>query len=228
MLRALLCELEGVLVETTALRRRAMSRAMAAAGARLPDDWRADVTAIPIVAGDAAEAMAAAGLAADQTQADLIGLDASAMFLEAVGVGGVMLAPGAAALVREAGARLRLGIVTRARRREAEELLDRTGLADAFAFVIAEEDTRHGKPAADPYRTALDRLRWRQGRAGEVLALEHGAIGIASAVAAGVPCVAVGPFEHRAGTEPVAAAPSLTTLSMELLEQIATAGRVRT
>lgn len=228
MLRVLLCELEGVLVETAALRRRAMSRALSAAGARLPDDWRAEVTAIPIVAGDAAEAMVAAGLAGDETQADLIGLDASAMFLEAVGVGGVTLAPGAAALVREAGARLRLGIVTRARRREADELLARTGLADAFAFVIAEEDTLLGKPLPDPYKAALDRLRWRHAHPGELLALEHGAIGIASAVGAGIRCVAIGPFEHRVGMEPAAAAPSLTMLSVELLEQIAAAGSVPT
>lgn len=226
MLRALLCELEGVLVETNALRRRAMTRALAAAGARLPDDWRSGVAATPIVPSDAGEAAAAAGLAVDQTRIDLIALDASAAFLDAAGVGSLTLAPGALPLIEDAAVRLRLGIVTRARRREAEVLLARTGLIDAFSFVIAEEDTLLGKPHPEPYLAALDRLAWRRGRADTVLALEHGITGITSAVSAGVRCIAVGPFEYRAGIEAAAEAPALSSLSMELLAQSAAAGSV--
>jgi beta-phosphoglucomutase-like phosphatase (HAD superfamily) len=219
MLRAILCELEGVLVQTTSQRRSAMSRAIASLGGSLPDDWRSQVTEPPIVPGDAEHALRAAGLEADQTNIDLAGLAASNFFCENVSINGVILAPGAISLMREAAAQVKLALVTRARRREVEAILAHTPFADGFSFVIAEEDASRRKPHPDPYMKALDRLRLPPDGTGvrDVLALEHGAPGIASAVAAGVRCVAVGPFEQAAGVAPVGTLPSLDGTSVELL-----------
>ncbi len=213
-MRALLCELEGVLFDTAALRREAMVRAVAKVGGTLPDDWRASAAEPPIVPADASAAAKAAGLGGDSPLSDLLGLAASRFFLEAVSVGGVALTEGAARFMAGAAAQLRLVAVTRARRSEADALLSGSPFADAFAFVVAEEDTLHGKPHPAPYQTALDRLRFG---AAAALALEHGQIGIASASAAGVKCIAVGSYEGRPGIAPVASIPSLTAASHAVL-----------
>jgi beta-phosphoglucomutase-like phosphatase (HAD superfamily) len=220
MLRTILCELEGVLVQTTALRRLSMARAVQSFGGSLPDDWRSELTEPPIVAADATDALQAAGLDSDETTRDLLGIGASRFFLERVSAGGVSLADGATAFVRDAAAQVRLAIVTRARRREAELLLSHTPFADAFAFVIAEEDVPRGKPHPDPYMAALDRLRLPPNVTRDALAMEHGALGIASAVAAGVGCVAVGPFEQAHGVAPVIAIASLAAVTVPLLARL--------
>ena len=91
MLRAILCELEGVLVQTSGLRRVSMARAVASLGGSLPDDWRSEITEPPIVPAEAASAALAAGLDADETTVDLLGLAASRSFVEALTAGGVTL-----------------------------------------------------------------------------------------------------------------------------------------
>lgn len=220
MLRAILCELEGVLVQTSGLRRVSMARAVDSLGGSLPDDWRSQITEPPIVPAEAASVALAAGLDPDETTVDLLGLAASRFFIETVSAGGVTLADGAAAFVRDAAAQVRMAIVTRARRREAELLLSQTPFADAFAFLIAEEDVAQVKPHPDPYLAALDRLRLPPGGKRDVLALEHGASGIASAVEAGIRCVAVGPFEQARGVAPVSAIRSVAAVSTPLLARL--------
>jgi HAD superfamily hydrolase (TIGR01509 family) len=220
MLRALLCELEGVLVMTTAMRREAMALAVESLGGSLPDEWRSQITDPPLVPADAGLAAAAGGLEADDTTTDLLGVAASRLFLEAASLRGISLAEGAAAFVRDAAAQVRLGIVTRARRRETELLLSLTPFADAFAFTIAEEDAARGKPHPQPYEQALDRLHLPPGERATVVAIEHGAMGIASAGAAGLRCVAVGPFEQTAGVAPAAAIPAIGATSIALLARL--------
>ena len=216
-MHALLCELEGVLFDTAALRRTAMVRAVTSLGGSLPDDWRAGAAEPPIVPADALAAVEAAGLDDDSSLNDLLGLAASRFFLEAVSLGGVALTEGAASFLADASAQLRLVAVTRARRSEADALLFGSPFADAFSFVVAEEDTLHGKPHAAPYHAALQRLRLGPNGAAAALALEHGAIGIASASAAGVKCIAVGSYESMSGIAPIASITSLTDASHQLL-----------
>jgi beta-phosphoglucomutase-like phosphatase (HAD superfamily) len=217
MMRALLCELEGVLFDTAALRREAMVRAVASFGCTLPDAWRASASEPPIVPADAPAAAEAAGLDSDSPLNDLLGLAASRFFLEAVSLGGVALTDGAASFVSGAAAQLRLVAVTRARRGEADAILSQSPFADAFSFVVAEEDTLHGKPHPAPYHAALARLRFGPHGPAASLALEHGAIGIASASAAGVMCIAVGSYANKSVEPPVTAMPSLTAVSRQVL-----------
>lgn len=220
MMHALLCELEGVLFDTAALRREAMVRAVASLGGTLPDEWRASASEPPIVPADAPAAAETAGLDSDSPLNDLLGLAASRFFLEAVSLGGVALTDGAASFVSGAAAQLRLVAVTRARRGEADAILSRSPFADAFSFVVAEEDTLHGKPHPAPYHAALDRLRFGPTSAAAALALEHGAIGIASASAAGVRCIAIGCYANDAEVSPIAVIPSLTAASLPLLARL--------
>jgi beta-phosphoglucomutase-like phosphatase (HAD superfamily) len=188
---AVLCELEGVLVDATRLRDAALRAGLAAVGA--------GDAAAPASAGGrgTAEAVrdalaAASGGSIDETLADLATLSAESHFA-AHAAGGLSLIDGAREFVESAAGRVRLAVVTRARRREAETMLALAGLADGFEFVVAAEDAAPPKPHPAPYERALARLARRRPVARErVVALESGAAGVAAARAAGLFCVAVG------------------------------------
>jgi len=97
--------------------------------------------------------------------------------------GGAAPAPGAAALI----ARARrtgwgLAVVTNAPAANAAAFLAAIGLSDAFDTIVLGDECARGKPAPDPYATAMDRLGVSPDRA---LAFEDSAAGITSATAAG-------------------------------------------
>src|SRR5271156_5727283 len=69
-----------------------------------------------------------------------------------------LLYPGAAAFVRRCAERLPLMVATGALRHEAELLLDRAGLRRLFVDIIAAEDVERGKPEPDGFLAALGRL----------------------------------------------------------------------
>lgn len=92
--------------------------------------------------------------------------------------------------VRHAAARVPVGIVSGASRREIEPVLDAAGLRDAVAFVVAADDVVAGKPHPEGYLRALA-LLGEEARAGEVLAIDDTEAGIASAKAAGMRAIGV-------------------------------------
>lgn len=100
------------------------------------------------------------------------------------------LYPGVRELVGRLSGRAKLVVVTSTWRGNVEAALGSAGLLDAFETVVAKEDVETGKPAPDPYQTALRRLRLRS----SAVALEDSPGGLASARAAGIKAVAVG---HR-------------------------------
>src|SRR5262245_43435114 len=61
-----------------------------------------------------------------------------------------VLFPGAADAVRRLGSRFPLAIASGALGAEIRRVLDRESLSDAFAVLVAAEDTRASKPAPDP------------------------------------------------------------------------------
>lgn len=78
-------------------------------------------------------------------------------------------------------------LVTMSYRRLTEAVLD--GLPPGtFRTVVAGDDVRHGKPHPEPYLTAAARLGVEPARC---VAIEDSPTGVASAVAAGVPTLAV-------------------------------------
>jgi HAD superfamily hydrolase (TIGR01509 family) len=67
--------------------------------------------------------------------------------------------------------------------------LDRLGLLDHFATVVAREDAPNAKPAPDLYLVALDRLGVPADLAPHAVAFEDSRNGSLAAVAAGLTCV---------------------------------------
>lgn len=197
MLEALLFELEGVLVETHGVRRDALRAALADDHVTLPPPvFDACCAGLPV---DAAAAAAVACLAA--TDAAARALDDTAVELAARRAerhaaarlaAGATLRPGAREALDALAGALRLGLVTRAARRETEAMLALAGLDAHFACVVTADDVRAPKPAADAHRAALDRLARRRPLAPRaVVAFEDAAPGVAAARAAGVRVVRI-------------------------------------
>ena len=103
--------------------------------------------------------------------------------------GALPLRPGVQRLVAEAAARgWPQALVTTSSRSAVAALLASQGavLTSAFAFWVCGEDVKAKKPSPEGYLQALNRLDLSPSR---VLALEDSPQGLASAMAAGLPCL---------------------------------------
>ena len=104
--------------------------------------------------------------------------------------------PGAAEFVRECASRFPLMIVTGTLRAEAELILRRAGLRDLFADIVAAEDVERGKPDPEGFVMALGRLGFllRQRDAiepAQALVIEDTMAGITAAHRAGMRVLAL-------------------------------------
>lgn len=99
------------------------------------------------------------------------------------------LLPGVArTLARLKAAGLRLAMVTGAGRHEVAASCRAYGFDSLFETIVCGDDVRFGKPHPEPYLLALSRLGLDKDQA---LAVEDTAHGLASALAAGLGCIAI-------------------------------------
>jgi HAD superfamily hydrolase (TIGR01509 family) len=157
MIRAIIFDLDGTLADTEPLHFEAFARVLQAEGIELD---RADYYS-RLIGFDDRDCFAAVlrenGRAADDgTLAPLIARKA-AIYQEMI-AGRDVTFPGAADFVRLCARRFPLIVATGTLRVEAELILNRAGVRDLFADVIAAEDVEHGKPAPDGFEKALGRL----------------------------------------------------------------------
>jgi beta-phosphoglucomutase-like phosphatase (HAD superfamily) len=115
----------------------------------------------------------------------------------------------------------RLGIVSRASRRDIESTLSMAQLDYAFEFVLSDDDPFPPKPSAEPYLASLQRLaRRRSVDPKNVVAMEDGIAGIRSATAAGLRCAVIGALPVHLAVNADAMLPSLigqSAASIDLL-----------
>ena len=108
---------------------------------------------------------------------------------------GFPLFPGTAEFIKAAAVRYPLAICSGARRYEIESTLESTALRRYFVFILAAEDFVRGKPHPESFLLALERLNRFSGKApvqaGECLVVEDSVKGVHGAKAAGMVCVAV-------------------------------------
>lgn len=218
----LLFEFEGVLADTVPLRRAALRHSLADHGLPLSDEeW--DTHCHGLTVPDAVERLVAArGDALDATAMELVALRAERLFAERA-ARGLALHAGAYGLIGATEGRSRLGIVTRASRREVEFVLKLAGLEHQFECIVTAEDVRTPKPSPAGHELAVERLTRRAPLdRGATLALEDSAAGIQAAVSAGLRCVAVGPLPawQRLGAH--AALDSLAGVTPATLDRLAT------
>ena len=191
--RAILLELEGVLVETHEARRDALARALAEEGISTDRVAYDDLAHGLPVRGAARALVAAAGEEIDEIAIELVALRAERHFAESVGAG-IVLTDGARDTLGTLHGVTRLALVTRANRREVEPILDAADASFLFECIVTADDVGDSpKPAPAAYHSALRRLSRRRAlAAAEAIALEDGRAGIRAARAAGLRCLAVG------------------------------------
>jgi beta-phosphoglucomutase len=156
----------------------------------------------------------------DETGIDLLVLRTERAYSAAVGKG-VKLADGVPEVVERLASSVRLGIVTRAGRKEVDFVLALAGLDHAFSCVVTGEDAPAGKPSPALYRVALERLsRLRATPPSVCVALEDTLVGIRSARAAGLRAVAVGALPAHVAMEADGLVPQIAGLTLAALERL--------
>lgn len=179
---AVLFDMDGVLVETEALKAEAHASTIREIGGRYHPEFYLTVMGRP--QGDVVRAFIRdAGLNVDEDQyqerfrrtyVDLIRTR-------------VRVVPGAVALLeRLRGDGHRLALVSSSLRWMVDEVLARTGLRGRFDAVVTADDVCHEKPAPDPYLRALAELQLQPNRA---VVLEDTDTGVESGRRAGLPVI---------------------------------------
>jgi HAD superfamily hydrolase (TIGR01509 family) len=111
--------------------------------------------------------------------------------------------PGAAEFVLSAAQHFPLAIASGSLRAEIEHLLRKLGLREKFAVLATADDCRRSKPDPEVYLKALGRLQELPQlqeprlRADECLAIEDAPLGVVAAHAAGMKCLALAHSRHQ-------------------------------
>jgi len=225
MLHAVLLEFEGVLAETRDARRRALTRALADEGIVLTEAEHAECCAAMPVRSAVRAALALRGIHGDETRADLLTLRSERHFAALVETG-LSLADGAVAFIESMHGQVRLGIVSRASRREIEPTLSLAGIDHSFEFIIADDDAFLPKPASVSYLAAIERLARRRAVAHtNVVALEDGPAGIRAAKGAGIRCAVVGSVPAHLAMNADALLPALVGQSAASIDALTSGAR---
>ena len=129
------------------------------------------------------------------------------------------LLPGAVDAVRSLARHWPLGLATSSNRNVINLVLEKAGLADAFAATVSSEEVERGKPAPDVYLETARRLRVEPA---ECVAIEDSTNGIRSAHAAEMAVIGVPNRDFPPEPEALA----LAAVVLDSLEQL-TPERVR-
>jgi len=192
VLRAILFDFNGVLVDDEPIHLELFQRVLGEEGVALTaDDYYAHYLGLDD-RGCFSAVLTAAG--EQPTVPRLMRLIArkSSYYRDRIRQGGYPFFPGAAELVREVAAAGRmLGIVSGALRDEVEGALRQAGLRDLFKVLVTAEDVAEGKPDPEGYLKALQDLNAvpplpeRLVHPHEVLAVEDSPAGLAAAAEVG-------------------------------------------
>jgi HAD superfamily hydrolase (TIGR01509 family) len=185
-LKAVLFDHDGTLVDSEAVHHALWNQVLQPYGVQIPlDVYMQHYSGVPALANGedvrqryqlatSAEALAAAKNSAAETYLQTHAFP---------------LMPGVReSLARVNAAALRKGVVTGARRFAIAATLRSHALAHEFETVVSADDVVHSKPAPDCYWLALQHMGLQ---AAEAVAFEDTEHGVASAVAAGLACVAI-------------------------------------
>jgi HAD superfamily hydrolase (TIGR01509 family) len=192
VLRAVLFDFNGVLVDDLDVHARLLERALAAEGL-----VGQAVAAVDVGARNDREVVAdilqRAGRPSDPAAVNRLVARKARLFQEHARRRGYSFYPGALELVEGAAAQgLMLGIVSGALREEIVQALHQSGLRRHFKAIVSAEDVRRGKPHPEIFQRALAELNnqpplpERLVHPHEVLAVENSPMGLAAASAAGL------------------------------------------
>lgn len=206
--RAVVFDMDGLLLETEVLWQRAEARLFARHGAEFTFEDK--LTVMGTSAAFTGEFFARRlGFPADQAPSLI--REVSDLMLEELQAQ-VEARPGAAELVKRLRGRVPLGLASNSPRFLVDAALRGGGFSDAFDAVVSSDDVAHHKPAPDLYLLACERLGVAPA---DALALEDTTSGIAAAKAAGMACFAVPQFAETDVTAADRVVDSLEELLVE-------------
>ena len=227
MLRAILFDFNGVLVDDEPIHLEIFQRVLAEEGISLSaEDYYARYLGLDDRACFAAVLAAAGELATVPRLMRLIARKAS-YYQERIRRDGYRFFPGAVDLVQSLAPGRMLGVVSGALREEVEGALRQAGIVDRFKVLITAEDVAEGKPNPEGYLRALEGLNSlpplpeRLLHPHEVLAVEDSPAGLAAAADLGLATLGLAhsfPAYRLRGADTVVE--SLRELTPELLERL--------
>ncbi len=213
--RAVVFDLDGLLIDTEWAFAEAAGRVLAARGLTLEPAFFATMMGMP--GRDALPRFCERYRLTDPLE--VIAAEYKQAFLEVLAGGRPPLMPGAAELIDRLELRgIPKAIATSSTREYVDAVFGPHGLTDRFAFVLTSDDVTHGKPHPEVYQKAAERLGLPPAA---VVVLEDSVNGLQAAKAAGCRCVVVPhahtPREELAGADLVAR--SLSDLALwEMLD----------
>jgi HAD superfamily hydrolase (TIGR01509 family) len=234
VLRAILFDFNGVLVDDESLHQALFARVLGEEGISFQQD---EYFARYLGLDDRrcfAAALQDSGRAVEQPHLMRLIARKASYYQERIRSDGFQFFPGSVELVREAAqAGLTLGVVTGALRAEVEGALRQAEIAPLFKTIVAAEDVTEGKPHSEGYARALEELNGlppfppRLFHPHEVLAIEDSPWGLEAAAGVGLVTLAVAhSYERGALGGAHLVVPDLSGLRLEaLFESLAEASR---
>ena len=183
MLKAILWDNDGVLVDTEGLAFQASCEALERLGVHLSE---ARFIELFLKASEGLTKIAAEHGIDEQTL-EPARIWRNARYIELLRAG-VPVIDGARQVLRQLHGTVRMGIVTGSRREHFEIIHAATGLLDCIDFTLVREDYRHSKPDPEPYLTAM---RQNGLSAAECVVIEDSDRGLRAALAAGLRCIVI-------------------------------------
>lgn len=193
MLKAIVFDFDGVLVDSEPVHYRALAEATRGLGVQLSyPDYLRDYLGYDdreTLRRFLAERCRRPDLAKDEEYLANLGRAKTRRFHELAAAGVPMIA-GARQLLEEARGSMPLLVASGAGRAEIELVLRGLGIEDYFRHIVSADDVARSKPDPQTYRLAYERLAgdraYRSIRREECLAIEDSAAGVASARGAGL------------------------------------------
>jgi HAD superfamily hydrolase (TIGR01509 family) len=186
---AVVCDLDGTLIDTECVFAEAARRLLACRGKQLEVDFLGSIQGTP---GRDALPRFRERFGLDEPIADLAA-EYKRLFFETLSGQSPALMPGVVAFLdRLEAQRVPCAIATSSRREYVDTVFGPHGLLQRFAFILTADDVTHGKPHPEIYEKAVTRLSLP---ALEIAVIEDSSAGLQAALAAGTRCVVV-PHSH--------------------------------